>query len=127
MTAQHPALSVGQPFQVGEVSVARVTEQHGPGFAPDFLLPDWDPAILQERRAEMLPDLFSEAEGKFISSIQTWVVRTRHHTILATRASRRWLLDHAAERQAAVFTAHFACSSAGRIARRGDGFDWRFL
>ncbi len=292
-------LSVGQPFQVGDVSVTRVTEQHGPGFAPEFLYPDWDPAMLRDRRAELLPDLFSEAEGKFISSIHTWVVRTRHHTILvdscagndkhrpslprfnqlqlpfldrlaaagvapegvdfvlcthlhadhcgwntrlvdgrwvptfpnaryvfskaehdywsgpagregfhagvfadsvlpviesgqammidgagavgdglllhptpghspghvavqlmsegqeavfsgdimhqpvqvwrpewnsrfcedgaAARASRRWLLDHAAERQAAVFTAHFARSSVGRVARRGDRFDWRFL
>jgi hypothetical protein len=43
------------------------------------------------------------------------------------RASRRWLLEHAAEQGATVFTAHFANSSAGKITRRGDRFDWRFV
>jgi glyoxylase-like metal-dependent hydrolase (beta-lactamase superfamily II) len=42
------------------------------------------------------------------------------------RASRRWLLEHAAESGATIFTAHFAASSAGRVTRRGDRFDWRF-
>lgn len=44
----------------------------------------------------------------------------------AARASRRWALDHAAETQAVLFTSHFAGSSAGRVQRRGDGFEWTF-
>lgn len=43
------------------------------------------------------------------------------------RASRRWLLEYAAEQQATVFTAHFAGSSAGLVDRQGDAFDWRFV
>jgi glyoxylase-like metal-dependent hydrolase (beta-lactamase superfamily II) len=43
------------------------------------------------------------------------------------RASRRWLLEHAAETGSTVFTAHFANSSAGSVARRGDRFDWSFV
>jgi len=42
------------------------------------------------------------------------------------RASRRWLLEYAADERATVFTAHFAGSSAGRVTRRGDLFDWCF-
>jgi glyoxylase-like metal-dependent hydrolase (beta-lactamase superfamily II) len=42
-------------------------------------------------------------------------------------ASRRWLLEHAADTGSTVFTAHFANSSAGRITRHGDRFDWRFV
>jgi glyoxylase-like metal-dependent hydrolase (beta-lactamase superfamily II) len=43
------------------------------------------------------------------------------------RASRRWLLEHAADTGSTVFTAHFANSSAGRITRHGNRFDWRFV
>jgi glyoxylase-like metal-dependent hydrolase (beta-lactamase superfamily II) len=42
------------------------------------------------------------------------------------RRSRWWLLEHAAETDATVFTAHFASSSAGRVTRIGNRFDWCF-
>jgi glyoxylase-like metal-dependent hydrolase (beta-lactamase superfamily II) len=67
---------------VGDVAVTRVEEQCGPGFAPGFLFPDWTPEALDSHRHWMLPDFFSEADDKFIASIHTWVVRTRHHVIL---------------------------------------------
>ncbi|MES2026632.1 MAG: MBL fold metallo-hydrolase [Pseudomonadota bacterium] len=66
----------------GDISVTKVIEQHGAGFAPDFLYPDWDPAVLEEHRALMIPDCFDESQQRFIASIHTWVVKTRHHTIL---------------------------------------------
>ncbi|HWX02266.1 MBL fold metallo-hydrolase [Collimonas sp.] len=66
----------------GDISVTKVTEQHGPGFAPDLLYPDWDPAVLEQHRALMIPDCFDESQQRFIASIHTWVVKTRHHTIL---------------------------------------------
>lgn len=43
------------------------------------------------------------------------------------RASRRWLLSQAAQREAAVFTAHFPSTAAGRIAKRTDAYHWAFL
>ena len=66
----------------GDISISKVTEQHGPGFAPDFLYPDWDPAVLEAHRALMVPDCFDQSQQRFIASIHTWVVKTRHHTIL---------------------------------------------
>jgi glyoxylase-like metal-dependent hydrolase (beta-lactamase superfamily II) len=69
-------------YRVGAITVTRVTEQCGPGFLPGVLYPDWDPAVLQEAGAAMLPDGLDPASGKLISSIHTWVVRTPHHTIL---------------------------------------------
>ncbi|MCW2240484.1 MBL fold metallo-hydrolase [Azospirillum canadense] len=62
--------------------MTRVTEQCGPGFAPDVLFPDWDPAMLAAHRDLMIPDCYNVAEGRFIASIHSWVIRTRHHTIL---------------------------------------------
>ncbi len=45
----------------------------------------------------------------------------------AARLSRRWVLEHAAERDALVFSSHFAETGAGRITRRGERFDWQFV
>lgn len=68
--------------RLGDVTITRVTEQCGPGFAPDFLFPDWTPDVLDEHRAWMVPHTYDVAAGKFIASVHTWVVRTGRHTIL---------------------------------------------
>jgi hypothetical protein len=68
--------------KIGEISITQVIEQRGVSFAPESVFPDWDPAILQQYRALMVPACFDEREGRLISSIHTWVLRTRHHTIL---------------------------------------------
>jgi hypothetical protein len=44
-----------------------------------------------------------------------------------SRVSRRWLLDYAVSRNAVLFTAHFPESAAGVVARRDDGFTWKYL
>ncbi len=41
------------------------------------------------------------------------------------RASRRWLFEYAASRQAVLFTAHFAETPAGQVSGGDDGFEWR--
>ena len=41
-------------------------------------------------------------------------------------ASRRWVLEYAAERDCLCFTTHMAESSAGYVRREGNGFAWRF-
>jgi glyoxylase-like metal-dependent hydrolase (beta-lactamase superfamily II) len=43
------------------------------------------------------------------------------------RTSRDWLLNYAAERKAAIFTAHFPHTSAGSVERTADGFTWTWL
>jgi glyoxylase-like metal-dependent hydrolase (beta-lactamase superfamily II) len=73
---------MGGPHRIGDVSIMRVSETYGSGFAPSLLFPDWQPDVLVKHRGLLIPDCFSEAAGVFISSIHTWVLRTRHHTIL---------------------------------------------
>ena len=68
--------------RIGASTVTRVEERAGPGFAPHQLLPDWDPAVLKEHGDWLAPNYYEPASNKFISSIHTWVIRTRHHTIL---------------------------------------------
>lgn len=73
-----PAIS----FKVGEITITKIVESCGPGFVPEFLYPDWDPAVLDEHRHWLIPQCYSEAEGAFIASVHSWLVRTRHHLIL---------------------------------------------
>jgi glyoxylase-like metal-dependent hydrolase (beta-lactamase superfamily II) len=42
------------------------------------------------------------------------------------RDSRRWVLEYLADRHALYFSSHFAGTSAGRVARTGTGFRWKF-
>lgn len=44
----------------------------------------------------------------------------------AAREARQRAMRYAADHEALVFTTHFADSSAGRVSRRPDGFDWHF-
>jgi glyoxylase-like metal-dependent hydrolase (beta-lactamase superfamily II) len=67
---------------IGEISISRVVEQRGAGFAPEFLFPDWDSAVLREHRALMLPACFDEVQNRFIASVHSWVLKTPRHTIL---------------------------------------------
>lgn len=66
----------------GNISVTQVIEQRGLGFSPEFLYPDWDPAVLEAHRELIVPNCFDVGQYKFIASIHTWVIKTRHHTIL---------------------------------------------
>lgn len=43
------------------------------------------------------------------------------------RASRRWVLDYAAERQLMLFSTHFAQTSVGHVVRDGDRYAWRYV
>ncbi len=43
------------------------------------------------------------------------------------RASRRWMLDYAARREATLFTPHFPQTSAGVVTRCGEGYEWRYV
>ena len=68
--------------RIGDIEVTRIEERHGPGFAPQQLLRDWDPALLDEHADWLSPNYFDLATGRFMSSIHSWLIRTKHHTIL---------------------------------------------
>ncbi len=68
--------------RLGDTTITRVMEQMGPGFPANHLLPDWDPAILEEHGHWLAPNYYQSETGKFVSSIHSWVIKTGHHTIL---------------------------------------------
>jgi glyoxylase-like metal-dependent hydrolase (beta-lactamase superfamily II) len=68
--------------KIGNTTVTRIQEIMGPGFPAATMLPDWDPAILEEHGNWMIPNYYEPSSGKFISSIHSWLIRTPHHVIL---------------------------------------------
>ena len=74
-------------IKVGDVEVHRVEEMLRPGFEPAFLFPDWRPEVLAEHAGWLVPDFYSPADGRFIASIHSWVIKTAHHTIVVDACS----------------------------------------
>ena len=69
-------------FKLGEVEILRVEESHGPGFQPNQLLPDWNAEAIQPHKSWLVPHYYDDVKDRLISSVHSWVLKTRHHTIL---------------------------------------------
>jgi glyoxylase-like metal-dependent hydrolase (beta-lactamase superfamily II) len=74
-------------FELGGVSVARVEEVLEQGFDPNFLLPGFDAALLDEHPQLAGPNFFHAGSGKVMSSIQSWLIRLQGKTILVDTCS----------------------------------------
>ena len=70
-----------QPIQLGQITISRVVETEGPTPA-GFLLPGATEEILRSHADWMAPHFYDPASGKLVMSIHSFIVRTRHHTIL---------------------------------------------
>src|SRR5512143_3808051 len=66
---------------VGDISISRVVEMEGPFVQPQQLLPDAKAEVVESHKHWLAPH-FMAPDGMFIMSIHTYVVRTKHHTIL---------------------------------------------
>lgn len=71
-----------QGFALGDITVQRIIEQEEPLFDPLTFFPGLTKEVLEENRAWLQPTALDPATGKLILCIQSWVVRTPHHTIL---------------------------------------------
>ena len=67
--------------QIGDINISRVVEMEGALMEPSMLLPDATAEGMAKHNGWLAPQ-FVAADGKLNMSIQTYVVRTRHHTIL---------------------------------------------
>lgn len=70
-----------QPIHLGDIKISRVTESEGPT-PPGFLLPGATEEILRTNAEWMAPHFYDPATGMLMMSIHSFIVRTRHHTIL---------------------------------------------
>lgn len=69
-------------FSVGDATIHRIVEQVVPFSAPRDFLPDLTEDLLEANRGWMEPTDLDPASGKLILTIQSYLLRTPHHTIL---------------------------------------------
>jgi glyoxylase-like metal-dependent hydrolase (beta-lactamase superfamily II) len=69
-------------FRIGDVSIRRIEESLGHGFAPEMLFPDADPALFRQQGPATAANFYDAAADRLMSSIHTWLVRTPRHVIL---------------------------------------------
>jgi glyoxylase-like metal-dependent hydrolase (beta-lactamase superfamily II) len=83
-------------WRVGQASVQRVEEQLGIAhMPPDRYLPGIERALLDKHMHWLSPNHFDRQADRFVTSVHSWVVRTRKRTILVdccagNHKSRPW-------------------------------------
>ncbi|MDB5372981.1 MAG: fold metallo-hydrolase, partial [Belnapia sp.] len=82
--AQNPAAQApkAQGFQLGDMTIHRVIEEERPLFEPLDFLPGLTREVLEENRSWLEPAALDPATGMLKLCIQSYVIRTPHHTIL---------------------------------------------
>ncbi|OZI64553.1 MBL fold metallo-hydrolase [Bordetella genomosp. 4] len=74
-------------YQIGDVTITKIEEMRLNVAQPSFLFPDWDADELDRNLHWLTPSNMDAATGNLIQSIHTWLVRTKHHTILVDTGS----------------------------------------
>ena len=70
-------------WTVGAVSVTRVEEQLGfASLPPEKYLAGFERAVLERHLAWLVPNHYSPARDRLITSVHSWLIRTPRHTIL---------------------------------------------
>lgn len=69
-------------IKIGDFSVTRIEEMLTPGFAPDYLFPDYDPQIMKEFPLLAQENFWNAPSGKVMSSMHSWLIRDGKRVIL---------------------------------------------
>ena len=69
-------------IRLGEVTIDRVVELSQSSFRTTTMLPDATPADLARHHSWLAPHFLDTSTGDMRSHIQTYIVRTPHHTII---------------------------------------------
>jgi hypothetical protein len=73
---------MGKSFRIGEITLTPVVEQQLPLFDVFEFFPDVTPELYEENRSWLEPWAIDPATRKLIICVQSYLVRTPHHTIL---------------------------------------------
>lgn len=69
-------------FELGDLTFHRIIEEETPLFEPLTFFPTLTPAVLEANRSWLQPDALDPTTGLIRLCIQSYVIRTPHHTIL---------------------------------------------
>src|SRR5215469_879574 len=78
--AQSPPMTAA--IKLADITIHPVVEQQAPFFAPLEFFPTLTKELLEENRSWMQPVFLDPASGKLVMCVQSFVVKTPHHTIL---------------------------------------------
>lgn len=77
-----------QQWTIGSARITRIEEQLGPGsFPPHQYFTGFDRAVLERNLDWLVPHHYVPAQDALITSVHSWLVQTRHHTILVDSCS----------------------------------------
>ncbi|MEY2619677.1 MAG: hypothetical protein RL522_2679 [Pseudomonadota bacterium] len=75
-------------WQIGDATVTRIEEQLGPGsYPPDQYFKGFDKAVVERNLHWLAPNHYLPETDSLVTSVHSWLVRTRHHTILVDACS----------------------------------------
>lgn len=69
-------------WRLGDIAITRIVEYEDPVFHPLDFFDEALPAVIDPYRAWLEPDALDPVTGRMIMPIQSYLLRTRHHTIL---------------------------------------------
>ncbi len=69
-------------LRCGAIEVLRVKETLGAAFPPTHLLPDLPADAIERHLGWLAPNHFDPAKKRFVMGTHSWLLRTKHHTIL---------------------------------------------
>nr|WP_034264042.1 MBL fold metallo-hydrolase [Actinospica robiniae] len=99
---------------LGEVTVARVEEMHGPIMPADQFFPGLPEQAWKEHRDTLVPDHLGAEDDMVITAMQTWVVRSGGRTILIDTG-----VGNGKTRPAVDGWSHLSLDYLGNLARAG--------
>jgi glyoxylase-like metal-dependent hydrolase (beta-lactamase superfamily II) len=67
---------------LGDIAIERIEERAGPIFEPQHLIPSWTAEAVAPHMSWMVPGHFDPPSGLMVGSFHSWILKTRHHTIL---------------------------------------------
>jgi glyoxylase-like metal-dependent hydrolase (beta-lactamase superfamily II) len=78
---QETEANLSAPIQIGNITIHRIVEQEGPFFNAMSFFPDITKELLDQNRGWLQPR-FLDAEDRLMLCIQSYIVKTPHHTIM---------------------------------------------
>lgn len=69
-------------LQFGDVTITSIIEREGPWRKPADMFPAYTEELAQRHLATLDPEVFDKATGLMNITYQTFIVKTKHHTIL---------------------------------------------
>ena len=81
---------------IGSITVTRIEEQLGFSFPPEQYFANFEREVLDRHLGWLAPNHYSPPHDRLITSVHSWLIRTRRHTILldccaGNHKERPWL------------------------------------